>query len=115
MKRTSKLAAITATVTAVGVIAASPAFAISRVSAQNCATRNDYFTVTSSPNGARVCFANSGSASVALYNVEIVQAGNNTGYFDYVLNGVSHNGVVFSRGSTPFSGSGAEVTFIHID
>src|SRR5437763_16180027 len=111
MHKMKKVAAAVTAIAASAVVAAAPAQAISRVSATNCAQRNDYFS-TSNTGGGRVCFANAGSISVAIYNVIIIQTGNNAGYFDYFRNGVNHNGIPFGKGQTvTYANPGVEVTF----
>ncbi|MBW4636027.1 MAG: hypothetical protein KME30_30330 [Iphinoe sp. HA4291-MV1] len=80
-------------ITTLGVFGMFPqsAWAINRVSDQQCRDRTDFFKLwnnTTIANG--VCFANPGTASVRIYNVYRITNGNNYGSILYTVGSKRH-------------------------
>lgn len=103
------LAAVVAVIASIGLTAA-PASALNRV---GCGNRTDWFTIWNYGWSGQLCFANNGSQNVAIYDVNEVDTGNNSGF--YTLAGTTFwqndwTNVVWSYSSN----SGYEITWIDI-
>ncbi|MBL1094016.1 MULTISPECIES: beta/gamma crystallin domain-containing protein [Streptomyces] len=73
--------ALAASALLVGSVAtAAPAAAINRVNGSACQNRDDFFAAW---NDGKVCFANSGSVAVNIYDVWQVTTGANAGQYSY--------------------------------
>jgi hypothetical protein len=79
LKNAARAAAGLAVAAAAAVVIAPGAHAVSRV---NCAGRTDFFTIWNYNYSGELCFANNGSTNVAIYDVNEVDTGNNSGYYD---------------------------------
>jgi hypothetical protein len=83
MKATPTAKACTAVVAAVAATLAfaTPASAISRVTPQStCDGRSDFWAMW---NSSKLCFANAGTMSIAVYGVNLSRSGHNSGYLGY--------------------------------
>ncbi|MFJ8040308.1 beta/gamma crystallin domain-containing protein [Kitasatospora sp. NPDC096147] len=87
-KRIAGLALAGTATLALTLATAGPAAAIYRVDTNTCNARSDFFTLWNYP--PKVCFADNGSTSVAIYDVYQINSGNNSGYFNFTQNGYGY-------------------------
>ncbi|GAA1404887.1 hypothetical protein GCM10009639_51250 [Kitasatospora putterlickiae] len=112
-KRIAAVALAGAAAVTASVVAAGPAAAIYRVDTATCNSRSDFFTLWNYP--PKVCFAENGSTSVAIYDVYEVDSGNNESYFNWYSSatGQNYTSHLYNGGWQAFNPK-VKVTYINI-